>query len=157
MFGLFSSPSVSDPALGELKRSRGLWRGQVSCLGSAAVPLMVAGPKSGPDPAAVALARSMTANYSAWRGAIEVALFDHLEPYAEGMAAEGSAGGLSPPINKPADVWPHATMEFVSIAPMGGKITIELGYRVAWDKDHTLGARFQGGRMVELCGSIVCP
>lgn len=159
MFGLFSSPSVSDPELGELKRSRGLWRGRISGLGPAVVPLIVSGPKSAPDPAAMALAKSIAANYSEWRGAIELALFDHLEPYAEAMAAKDAAGagGLSPAIEKPSDVWPHTTMEFVSVEPLGDKLTIEFGYCVAWDEGHTLGARFQDGRMVELCGSVLCP
>jgi hypothetical protein len=34
-----------------------------------------------------------------------------------------------------------------------GVLTLELGYGVDWDEDHTLGARFQQGRLVELNGS----
>jgi hypothetical protein len=38
---------------------------------------------------------------------------------------------------------------------MSGGVTTELAYAVAWDDDHMLGARFQSGNLVELCGSIV--
>ena len=31
------------------------------------------------------------------------------------------------------------------------------GYRVDWDEEHTVGARFRGTRAVELCGSVLEP
>jgi hypothetical protein len=34
---------------------------------------------------------------------------------------------------------------------------VELGLRVAWDEEHTLGARLQSGKLVELCGSVLKP
>jgi hypothetical protein len=33
----------------------------------------------------------------------------------------------------------------------------EVGCRVQWDEEHTLGARFQNGRIIELCGSVLEP
>jgi hypothetical protein len=35
--------------------------------------------------------------------------------------------------------------------------TSELGYTTDWDEEHTLGARFQTGKFIELCGSMLPP
>lgn len=32
--------------------------------------------------------------------------------------------------------------------------TVEVAYRVEWDEEHTLGARIQEWRLIELCGSV---
>ena len=79
--------------------------------------------------------------------------------YAEAVAAgEVSPPPSSPPrIDTPSSVWPHTTVEFVQVTPLGGSLTVEIGYRVAWDEEHTLGARLQGGRLLELCGSVLAP
>ena len=45
----------------------------------------------------------------------------------------------------------------VSVTPLSGLLTTELGYTSAWDDEHTLGARFQLGKFVELCGSVLPP
>ena len=158
MFGLFSSPSILDNDFGELKRSRGMWRGHISSLGDA-VPLIIDGPNSGPDPDTMKLAKSIAGQYPCWRTAIEKKLAQHLGPYAEAVAS----GELPAPeeplpeVSSPCDVWPHVTLEFVAVTPLNGKPTIEFGYRVMWDEEHTLGARFQDGRLLELCGSVLCP
>lgn len=159
MFGLFSSPSISDPDFGELKRSRGMWRGLISSLGQTARPLIVAGPKSAPDPKALHLAKSIADRYPSWKTVIEKELFDHLAPYAEAVAA-GELPATEeqlPLIKKPSDVWPHVALEFVAVAPIDNTLTVEFGYRVTWDEEHTLGARFQDCGFVELCGSVLCP
>ena len=158
MFGLFSSPSILDSELGELKRSRGMWRGHISSLGDAA-PLIIDGPKSGPNPDALKLAKSIARQYPSWRAAIEKELTQHLEPYAEDIASGGLPAPKEPlpEVSNPSDVWPHVALEFVAVTPLDGKQTIEFGYRVAWDEEHTLGARFQDGRLLELCGSVLCP
>ena len=44
---------------------------------------------------------------------------------------------------------------FVSVTPLDGVLTVELGYSAAWDEEHTLGARFQANRFVELSGSVL--
>ena len=48
-------------------------------------------------------------------------------------------------------------LTFISIAPLGGVMTTELGYLTAWDEEHTLGARFVDGSFVELNGSVLPP
>lgn len=154
----FESPTHSDPRLGELRRSRGLWRGSIDIEG-APVPLAVSGPRAAPDPGALRVARSFAADFPAWRPEIAQALFEHYAPYAEAVAAGEDVpgpGGL-PAIAGPGQVWPHAAIEFVKIAPLDGSLTVEIGYRVAWDEEHTLAARLRDGRLVELCGSVLPP
>jgi Domain of unknown function (DUF6985) len=158
MFGLFKSAPFSDPSLGELVRSRGLWRGAIH-LDSGLTPLALAGTRTAPDPAAVAVAREVPTRFVGWRREIETALFEHYEPYAESLAAgETQATNESlPSITSPAGVWPHASLTYISVTPLGGSLITELGYTTAWDEEHTLGARFQGSTFIELCGSVLRP
>jgi len=158
MFGLFKSAPFSDPILGELVRTRGLWRGTIR-LETGVTPLVLAGTRTAPDPAALAVARELPTLYGAWRGAIESALFEHYEPYAEALAAgeiEATDEAL-PHVALPAEVWPHVCLQYICVAALGGSLTTELGYAAAWDEEHTLGARFQGSTFVELCGSVLRP
>jgi hypothetical protein len=159
MFGLFSSPSFSDPDLGELKRSRGMWRGQISSLGGATVPLVVSGSRSEPDSVALDSTKAIPGQYAEWQATIEKELFEHFAPYAEAVA-EGESEAPEEPlpeIHKPGDVWPHVSLEFVAVTLLKGKTNVELGYRVAWDEEHTLGALFQNDQFIELCGSVLHP
>jgi hypothetical protein len=32
--------------------------------------------------------------------------------------------------------------------------TVEVAYTVAWDDEHTIGARIQKWQLVEMCGSV---
>lgn len=154
MFNFFRSDPFDDPDLGELRRRRGRWRGTL-LLGDERVPLALSGPRAAPDPGAIAVARALRADFAAARPALERALFEHYAPYAE-AAAEGGPADV-PRIEGPPGVWPHAVAEFVHVAPIDGTLTAEVGYRVAWDEEHTLGARFREGRFVELSGSVLAP
>jgi hypothetical protein len=158
MFGLLKSTPFSDPALGELVRSHGLWRGTIP-LDSGLTPLALAGTRTAPDPAALAVARELPTQLVGWRRAIETALFEHYEPYAESLVDRETPATNEPlpSITSPAGVWPHVSLEYISVTQLGGSLTIELGYTTAWDDEHTLGARFQGGAFVELCGSVLRP
>lgn len=159
MFGLFKSAPFIDPQLGELRRSRGAWRGTLVLDANSTVPLILAGSRAAPDPEALRVGRSIPTEFASWRPVIEGALFEHLAPYAEAIAA----GELDPPasllpaIDVPSSVWPHTRVEFVQVAPLGGQLTVEIGYRVAWDEEHTLGARIRDGQLIELCGSVLHP
>ena len=156
MFGLFESPPFADPQLGEFRRSRGRWRGTVP-LGDAAVPLVLGGSREAPDAEALTLARTIPAAFPAWRADLAQALFEHYEPYAESVAAGEAEGSGTPGVGAPAAVWPHAHAEYVQVAPLDGALTIEIGYRVDWDEEHTLGARVREGRLIELNGSVLRP
>ena len=154
MFGLFKSTPHSDPALGQLERTRGLWRGSIALSGQPEVPLALHGDKTGPDAQALAAAKALKADFPGWRPAIAHALFEHFEPYA---AADDDGGTARPHISGPFMVWPHTTLQYVAVVPLAGALTVELGYAVAWDEEHTLGARFQQGQLVELNGSVLRP
>ena len=158
MFGLFKTPSSSDPRLGELRRTGGAWRGAVT-LGEVRIPLALPGSRKAPDPEALDIARSIATDYPEWRRLIEVAMFDHYAPCAEAIAE----GQLEPPqeglprITQPDQVWPHTVIEFVAVITLDGELSVEIGYRVAWDDEHTLGARLRNGRLIELNGSVLPP
>jgi hypothetical protein len=153
MFGLFESVTVTDPRLGKLAHSRGLWLGTIA-LGAVDVPLALSGSRTAPDPQAVQMARAVIEDYDAWRASIRQALFDHYQPYADAIAAED---GKSLRIASPDQVWPHARAVFVQIIPLDGALTVEIGYEVAWDEEHTLGARLREGLLLEVCGSVLRP
>jgi hypothetical protein len=156
MFGLFKSARFSDPQLGELVRSRGNWRGSIS-LGGSSASLIISGSRNEPSAEAIHTARSLIHQFPTWKSVIENTLFEHYTPYAEAL----EAGELAPPsepfprLGAADQVWPHITLIFVSVSPLDGKLTTELGYVTAWDEEHTLGARFQEGKIVELCASVV--
>lgn len=158
MFALFRSPPFSDALLGELRRKGGIWRGTVG-LGEARVPLAIHGPRSSPDPQALEIARAVPTSYPEWRELIAAAMFEHYAPYAEAVAAGESAppGEGLPRVTKPEEVWPHTSVEFVAVIPLDGALGVEIGYRVAWDEEHTLGARLRNGRLIELNGSVLPP
>ena len=159
MFGLLKSPPFRDAQLGTLARSRGQWRGSLTLEGRARVPLVLSGTRSAPDAQAVAVAREVTTRYGSWRPTIEKVLFEHYGPYAEALAA----GELPPPsetfpsMTAPNQVWPYVSLAFIAVTPLDGVLTTELGYLTAWDDEHTLGVRFQSGKFIELCGSVLAP
>jgi hypothetical protein len=158
MFGLFKSKPFRDPKLGALTRSRGHWRGAIA-IASKSVPLALAGTRAEPDPRALAVAREVDLQYPSWRPTLEAALFEHYGPYAEALAA-GELPAPSEPLPNVAEasqIWPHVSLVFVAVSPLGGVLTTELGYTTVWDEEHTLGARFQNGSFIELCGSVLAP
>jgi hypothetical protein len=158
MFDLFKSGPFNDPELGELRRSRGAWRGTVR-LDGRAVPLVIAGPRKAPDPDALRLARTVTAAYPAWKLAIAAALLEHYAPYAEAVSEgeeQAPEGGL-PAIAGPDGVWPHTSAQFVHVHPLDRRLGVEIGYQVAWDEEHTLAAQVRDGQVIGLNGSVLAP
>lgn len=158
MFGLFKSASFTDPSLGKLSRTRGFWRGTLQ-LGSGPTPIALAGSRTGPDTEAITAAHEVQAQLPSWHPAIEAALFGHYQPYSEAVAAGEvpETDESFPIITSPSGVWPYASLEFVSISLLSGTLITELGYTTAWDEEHVLGARFNSGKLVELCGSVLPP
>jgi hypothetical protein len=159
MFGLFGSKPYLDHQLGELARSRGYWRGRISLDDGTSVALILSGGRAEPDPQAVADARAVTAGYTAWRVPIEAALFEHYEPYGDSPDSDDAdgVGDATPVISSSDQIWRHVSLVYVAVTPLGGILTTELGFTVAWDEEHTLGARFRSGKLLELCGSVLVP
>ena len=159
MFGLFSSPRYYDTQLGELQRSRGHWRGLISFNDDDHISLVISGNRKAPDTLALQNAQQLSKQFLIWRATIGKALFEHYIPYADAI----EAGDLVvtdeafPIIDSPDQAWSHVTLMFVSILPLNGTMTVELGYRTDWDEEHMLGARFQSHQFLELCGSVLPP
>lgn len=158
MLGLFKPPLFSDNQLGELCRKADFWRGTVR-LGGVSVPLVVHGPRLSPDPQALEIARTVASSYLDWHVFIAASLFEHYAPYAEALAAAEvkQPAERLPRIARPGEVWPHTSVAFAAVVPLEGGLGVEIGYRVAWDEDHTLGARLRNGRLIELSGSVLPP
>jgi hypothetical protein len=120
---------------------------------------MLSGPRTAPHAQALAAAREVAQAFVSWRPTIEQALFEHYEPYAEAISTGElpSPSEALPRIVTVGDVWSQVSLVFVSVTPLSGVLTTELGYTTTWDDEHTLGARFQSGRFIELCGSVLAP
>jgi hypothetical protein len=159
VFGLFKSQPFRDAQLGGFVRSRGHWRGSLTLEANSVAPLVLTGDRSQPDPQALSLAHELPQLAQRLRPEIAAALFEHYQPYAE-VIADGEPPPPTadlPLIASPEKVWPHVSLLFVSVTPLDGALTAELGYSVAWDEEHTLGARLRDGRLLELCGSVIAP
>ncbi len=158
MFGLFKkSQPFHDAQLGAFERARGHWRGALALDAASTTPLVLSGDSAQPDPRALALARELPQLAQRLRPVIAEALFEHYQPYAEAVAEAPPPEAGLPAIAAPAEIWPHVTLLFVSVTPLSGALTAELGYRVAWDEEHTLGARLRDGALLELNGSVLAP
>jgi hypothetical protein len=145
-----------DPAMGELVRKGGRWRGRITLESQADIPLLLAGSGTKPDAASLELARELGSRYPTLRPAIEAALFEHYEPYLQAVeSGETEPSGAIPRIAAPGQVWKHVALVRVLIEPLGGIDTVEIAYRTAWDEEHTLGPRFQDWALVELNGSVI--
>lgn len=157
MLGWFKSPTFDDPQLGPLTRTGGCWRGSIALAAAPGgpVPLAVSGPRTEPDTEALSAAKALIADFATLRREMEAALFEHYGPYADATGTDGTPTALR--IESPADVWPHVSLAFVSIVPLDGQLTTELGYNAAWDDEHMLGVRFRSGVFLELCGSVLPP
>ena len=156
MFGLFTAKPFADETLGTLTRRGPCWTGEVHLAGHGPVELRLSGDRKGPDTASLALARELPGRYPSSRREIGNALFEHYAPYAEAHA-QGETSELEapfPPITRAEEVWSHVDPAHVLIEPLEGTPTVEVAYRVGWDAEHTVAARLQGWRFVELCGSV---
>ena len=156
LLDFFFARHHDDSELGRLTRGWGCWRGTMVLGAGPAVPLVLPGWGTAPDPLRVSLARGLPARYAGLRPAIGEALFEHYAPYADAVAAgEEDPGTDLPRLSGPDEVWAHVTVVRVSIERQGGVETIEIACRVSWDREHTLGARIQGWSLVELNGSVL--
>jgi hypothetical protein len=160
MFGLFKTPPYHDEVLGDLARSGRHWNGSLLLAPHGMVKLIVSGDRSGPDSAALALARELPVQYAALRPAIQASLFEHYEPGRDAVLEGVFPQHVRPfpeIINSDA-TWLYVKVAFVRIEPLltAGQMvnTVEVAYTLAWDEEHTVGARIQDWYLVELCGSV---
>jgi len=85
---------------------------------------------------------------------MQAGLFGHYAPYREALDAGEDTGSPCPIVVSAGAIWPHVTPARVLIEQLEGVPTIEIAFRVAWDIEHTVGARFQNWQFIELNGSV---
>lgn len=145
----FKSAPYQEEQLGTLTRSGGYWNGECTLPGFGAVRLKISGDRTAPEDTGLALARELPARFrGSLRDEIGASLFEHLQPYQEET-------GAFPEIRRGNDVWPYVRPIQVLIERQQGVPTIDLALSVAWDEEHTLGARIQAWKLIELCGSVL--
>ena len=154
MFGLFKSEPFRDGQLGELRRSGGYWKGSLVVAPCETFRLALAGSREAPDPIALGLAKELPDRFKSLMPKIQTGLFEHYAPYKEAVDAGEETGSPCPSVAGPEAVWPHVTPAHVLVEPLEGVPTVEIAFRVAWDKEHTVGARFQDWQFIELNGSV---
>lgn len=136
---MFREPrTVHHPELGPLKRSRGAWRGQLLLADGVSVRLSIMGKRNEPDPVGLALAATIVSRVERWRPPIEAALREHAT----------DAGSVVDEMPEPS---------FVAVIALDGVPTIEFGYEVPWDEEHTIGICLRDDVVVEVNGSILEP
>jgi hypothetical protein len=146
--GLFGNDLHHDPVLGGFEKRRGSWYGEIALAGLGRVPLVVPGDRHRPAAASLALAPSAPAQLAALGGAIAAQLYAHWEAYREAGVEE------APALAGPDDVWRYVRVESLHVNADELEFPIELRLTVAWDEEHTLGARVCDGELVELNGSV---
>lgn len=159
MFGLFKTEDFQHPTLGTFKWVRGCWRGEASLPGGKVALLVVGGTRKGPDFEALKHAVNLHQDLQSVEPQLKQALFEHYEPYAEALL-EGQLRvevGNFPTVVNGAEALRLSEVEAVLIVELDGALATEVCYRVPWDEEHTLGARFRGSQWVELCGSTLVP
>jgi hypothetical protein len=154
LFGLFKSEPFRDGQLGELRRSGGYWKGSLAVAPCETFRLVLAGSREAPDPIALGLAKELPDRFKSLMSKIQAGLFEHYAPYKEAVDAGEETGSPCPSIASPGAVWPHVTPAHVLVEPLEGIPTVEIAFRVAWDKEHTVGARFRDWQFIELNGSV---
>lgn len=152
MLGFLGSDPFQHPTLGTFERKGGQWRGTGTLLGARA-EFRLAGDRKAPSPAALAIAEQLGAWVSASRDTLARELFAHYEPMREAHTEGGFEGEL-PAIEAAGGVWPHVTVVHAVVDPAQRGFSVEIHLGVAWDDDHTLGARYLDGVLVELNGSV---
>ena len=160
MFGIFKTPPYQDEVLGDLKWSGRHWKGSIRLAPHGTVELIVSGSRSSPDSDSLALVRDLPKRYAGLRSEIQASLFEHYEPGRDAVLEGAFPQHVRPfpEITNADATWLYVTVVSVLIEPLltAGQMvnTVEVAYTVAWDEEHTVGARIQEWRLIELCGSV---
>jgi hypothetical protein len=154
MFGLFKSKPFQDQRCGELRRSCGYWKGCLVVAPLGTFRLALAGSSDTPDATALGLAKELPDRFKFLMPKIQIALFEHYAPYREAADVGEGAGSPCPKVASPEAVWPYVKPAHVFVETLQGFLTVEIAFRVGWDEEHTVGARFQDWKFIDLNGSV---
>lgn len=156
MLGLFGARPFVDNKLGTFHRKGGYWKGVIRLQTQEDTPLLLSGTATAPDADLLALARDLSSQLDALRLPVQKVLFEHYEPYRDSWK-RGEIPELTesfPDIQSEADVWLYVSVVHILIEPVERVPTIEIGYSVTWDKEHTVGARIRDWKPVNFNGSV---
>lgn len=154
MFGLFRSEPFPDGQLGLFRRSGKYWKSSLVVAPCGTFRLALAGSRKAPDLIALGLAKELPERFESLMPNIQRSLFEHYAPYKEAIAGEETCSPC-PSVVGPEAVWPHVMPAHVLVEPLEGVLTVEIAFNVAWDVEHTVGARFQNWQFIELNGSVL--
>ncbi len=156
MFGFFKSGVCLDEVLGAFTRHGRYWIGKINIPFHETLVLRLSGNKKAPNSTALELARALPDQYPFYKSEIEKALYEHFIPYAEAYTRDMLVDFVRPfpQVLNVEQIWSHVYATYILIEPMGGIMTVEIVYRVEWDEEHLIGARFQDSCFLELCGSV---
>jgi hypothetical protein len=156
MFGLFGGKPFIDQELGTFHRSSGYWKGVIRLPRQERVPLLISGNAIAPEAELLALVRDLPSKLSALTQPIQHGLFEHYEPYRDSWKRGEMAERKDsfPDIQSEAGIWQHVSVAHVLVESVERVVTIEIGYTVGWDEEHTVGAQIRNGELINLCGSV---
>jgi hypothetical protein len=154
MFGLLRAKPFRDRRLGEFRRSGGYWKGALAIAPLGTFRLALAGNREAPDAIALLFATELPDRFKSLMPKIQTGLFGHYAPYKEAVDAGEGTGSPCPTVASPEAVWPHVRPVHVLVEPLEGVPTVEIAFKVAWDIEHTVGARFQNWQFIGLNGSV---
>jgi hypothetical protein len=86
----------------------------------------------------MAMASTIVDGADRWRPTIEAALLEHAT----------DAGAIVERMPEPS---------YIAVISVDGLPTIEFGFEVPWDDDHTIGVCLRDGNVVEVNGSVLEP
>jgi len=112
------------------------------------------GNREAPDPIALGLAKELPNRFKSPKPSIQTGLFEHYATYREAIDAGEETVRPAPSIASPDAVWPHVTPAPILVEPLESIPTVEIAFKVAWDEEHTVGARFQNWQFIALNGSV---
>ena len=154
VFGLFKPEPFRDEQLGEFRRSGRYWKGSLVVPPCGTFRLALDGNRKTPDLITLCLAKELPNRFKSLMPKIQIGLFEHYVPYKEAVDAGEETGSPCPSVLSPEAVWPHTTPVHVLVELSESVPTIEIGFKVAWDVEHTVGARYQNWQFIELNGSV---
>jgi hypothetical protein len=117
--------------------------------------LLLPGPRSGPDPGAIALVAELSREYPDLQPEIELRLREHYRPYWDAIQRHETPVGdkALPRLQAPGDVWGEVVHMSVDVAPYATRDEILISYELAWNEPrHVVAARIRDWRLTGFLG-----
>lgn len=164
VFGWFKKPKFEHDQLGEFHRRGKTWEGEYELKPKKFVDLNLDGSREEPFPELVKAALALPKNLPLLMKQVAAPLKDHLEPYQEDLADPDS--GFAEEFGSPQQIERVLSLETLeqaldAVSIIGIELYRENGdvrtlilIDAPWDPEHTLGAFFEDGNLLELNASM---